>query len=60
MVEEYYVINQDIEPDTKLNEIKKLTIAISEGPNPEKEVIIPDMDTWNSFQEEKKKMKKLD
>ena len=48
MVEEYYVINQDIEPDTKLNEIKKLTIAISEGPNPEKEVIIPDMDTWNS------------
>lgn len=48
ITKEYHVINQSIEPQTNLKDIKKLTVAVSEGPNPDKEIIIPNMDTWNS------------
>lgn len=47
MIEEYKIISQNIESGTELKKAKKLTVAVSEGPNPEKEVIIPNMITWN-------------
>jgi len=50
MIEENYVISQNPIDGTNVNDIKILDIAISDGPNPEKEVVIPDMKTWNSTQ----------
>lgn len=47
MVEEYYIIGQDKKAGTKIKDIKNLKIAVSEGPNPDKEVIIPNMVTWS-------------
>lgn len=47
MIDEYHIIGQNIESGTKLKDVKALTIAVSEGPNPDKEVIIPNMITWN-------------
>ena len=47
MIEEYDIINQSIKAGTKLDDIKELTIVISEGPNPNKEIIVPDMVSWN-------------
>lgn len=47
IIEEYKIIGQNIESGTELKKVKKLTIAVSEGPNPEKEVIIPNMLTWS-------------
>jgi len=48
MVEEYGVISQDILSGTDLNNVKEITIAISEGPNPYKEIIVPSMISWDS------------
>ena len=48
LVPEYYVISQDTKIGTKIKEVKKLTLAISEGANPYKEIIIPNMVSWNS------------
>ena len=48
MISEYKIISQDVKSGTKLNDIKELTISISEGPNPYKEVIIPNMVSWDS------------
>ena len=50
MVEENYVISQSSLEGKKVSDIKVLDIAISDGPNPEKEVIIPNMKTWNTNQ----------
>ena len=50
MIEENYVISQSSLEGKKVSDIKVLDIAISDGPNPEKEVIIPDMKTWNTTQ----------
>jgi len=47
MIEEYKIIGQNIKSGTNLKKVKKLTIAISEGPNPDKDVIIPNMLTWS-------------
>lgn len=47
MVEEYYIIGQDKKAGTKIKDIKNLKIAVSEGPNPDKEVIIPNMVAWS-------------
>ncbi|MCI8346496.1 MAG: PASTA domain-containing protein [Bacilli bacterium] len=48
LIEEYHIISQSKKEGTLLKDIKELDIVISEGPNPDKEVIIPDMTTWNS------------
>lgn len=47
MIEEYKIIGQNIESGTNLKKVKKLTVAVSEGANPDKEVIIPNMLTWS-------------
>ena len=48
MVEEYHIISQNIKPGTKLKGISNLTVAISEGPSPYKEVVIPNMIDWDT------------
>ena len=48
MIPEYSIISQDIEVGTKLKDIQSITIAVSEGANPEKEVIVPNMVSWDS------------
>ncbi|MBQ6498049.1 MAG: PASTA domain-containing protein [Bacilli bacterium] len=47
MIEEYNVISQDVKSGTNLNKVKEITIAVSEGPNPNKEIIVPSMLTWD-------------
>lgn len=46
-IEEYYVISQNVEPGTLTKKIKSLTISVSDGPNLEKEVIVPNMIGWS-------------
>ena len=46
MVPEYDVISQELEK--KENKITGITVAVSEGPNPYKEIIVPSMITWDS------------
>ena len=48
MVAAYSIISQDIEEGTKTKDINELTVSVSEGPNPDKEIIVPDMDGWDS------------
>ena len=48
MVSEYKVISQKATFNKTGNKIKELTIAISDGPNPSKEIIVPNMITWDS------------
>ena len=48
MIDEYRVISQNVEPGTKLNNVENITVAISEGPNPSKEIIIPNMVSWDT------------
>lgn len=48
MISEYFVINQDVKAGTKLKEVDEITISISEGPSPYKEVILPNMMGWNT------------
>lgn len=50
MVEEYSVISQDIDPGTSLAQLKEITVSISEGPNPSKEIMVPSMIGWDSEQ----------
>ena len=47
MIEEYSVISQDIQSGTNLSKVKEITVAVSEGPNPNKEIIVPSMITWD-------------
>jgi len=48
MIEEYQVISQNVKYGTSLNKVDEITISISEGPNPSKEIMIPDMVSWDS------------
>lgn len=48
MVPEYSVISQNIDAGKKIKDVNELTVSISEGPNPDKEIIVPDMDGWDS------------
>lgn len=48
MVEEYNIISQNLEAGSSLKNISELTVSISEGPNPSKEMIIPNMITWEA------------
>ena len=50
IIKEYHVIYQDVLPDTKIKDIDKLTIAISEGPSPYKEIVLPNMVGWDTSQ----------
>ena len=48
MILEYHVISQKVSVNKKENKIKELTVSISEGANPSKEIMIPDMVSWDS------------
>ncbi len=48
MVSEYSVISQSIVAGEKLEKNKELTISVSEGPNPSKEIMVPNMITWDT------------
>lgn len=48
MVPEYSIISQDIPEGSKIKDIKEITVAVSEGPSPDKEIIIPEMNGWDT------------
>ncbi|MBR2678377.1 MAG: PASTA domain-containing protein [Bacilli bacterium] len=45
MISEYKVISQELEK--KNNKITGITVSVSEGPNPDKEIIVPSMISWD-------------
>lgn len=45
-IEKYKVISQSITPGTSIKEIDAITVVISDGPNPEKEAVVPNMIGW--------------
>ncbi len=47
MVDEYQIISQDVIQNTSLKNIKEITVSVSEGPNPSKEIMLPSMIGWN-------------
>ena len=47
MIGEYKVISQNLKPGVNPKD-KTLTVSISEGPSPNKDVVIPNMVTWDS------------
>lgn len=47
LVNEYLVISQDVKAGSKLNGVTNVTISISEGPNPYKDVVVPNMIDWD-------------
>lgn len=48
MVPEYEIISQSVTPGTKIKDVTKLVVAISEGPSPYKEIILPNMISWDT------------
>lgn len=48
MVPAYSIISQNYDSNSKIKDIEELEIAVSEGANPDKEIIVPDMDGWDS------------
>jgi beta-lactam-binding protein with PASTA domain len=48
MISEYKVISQDVKSGTSLAKVKELTVSISEGANPSKEIIVPSMIGWDT------------
>ena len=48
MIDEYKIISQDILPGSNIKNIKSITVSVSEGASPNKEVVVPDMTTWDS------------
>ncbi len=48
MVPAYSIISQDMEQGTKVKDINELTVSVSEGPNPDKEIIVPEMNGWDT------------
>ena len=48
MVDEYRIIGQDIDENTDIKDLKEITVSVSEGANPSKEIIVPSMITWDS------------
>lgn len=48
MINEYHIISQDVKAGTKLKDVESITVAVSEGPNPSKEIVIPNMVSWDS------------
>ena len=47
MVPEYSIISQDIKPGNSIKNVEEITVSVSEGPNPSKEIIVPSMITWD-------------
>ncbi len=47
MIEEYQIISQDVSYHTALKDIKEVTVSVSEGPNPSKEIMLPNMIGWD-------------
>ena len=50
MIDENFVISQSVKEGKNLKDVDVLKIAISDGPSPVKEVVIPDMKSWNKEQ----------
>ncbi len=48
MVNEYKVISQNTKSADKIEKTKEITVSVSEGPNPSKEIIVPNMITWDT------------
>ena len=48
MVEDYKIISQSVKAGTKVDGLKNIVVAVSEGPNPSKEIIIPSMIGWDT------------
>lgn len=48
VVKEYHIIYQDVKAGTKLKNINKVTVVVSEGPNPDREIIVSNMIGWES------------
>lgn len=48
MVDEYSIIGQNKDSSTPLKNLKSLTVVVSEGPNPLKEIVLPDMKNWDA------------
>lgn len=48
MIDEYHVISQDVMAGTNIKDVDKISIAISEGPSPYKEIMLPNMISWDS------------
>ena len=48
MVPEYEIISQSVIPGTKIKDVTKLVVSISEGPSPYKEIILPNMISWDT------------
>ena len=48
MVEDYKIISQSVKAGTKVDGLKNIVVAVSEGPNPSKELIIPSMIGWDN------------
>ena len=48
MVSEYKIISQDVKKDTNIKNLKEITVSVSEGANPSKEIIVPSMISWDT------------
>ena len=48
IIPEYEVITQSVDSNTNIKDIDEITVSISEGPNPYKEVVIPSMVGWDT------------
>lgn len=47
-IKEYDVISQNVEPGTILKNVKEITLIVSQGPDPNKNVIVPNMLGWDT------------
>ncbi len=48
MIPEYSVISQNVEAGSSLKDVDTIVVSISEGPNPAKEIMVPNMISWDS------------
>ncbi len=48
MIPEYRIISQNIKSGTSLGNVKEITVSVSEGANPSKEIIVPSMIGWDT------------
>lgn len=46
-IEQYKVMDQDVKAGTSIKKIEKITVTVSDGPNPGKETDLPNMIGWN-------------
>ena len=48
IVDEYTIISQSLKAGSSLKDVKSITVSISEGPSPYKEIIVPNMLDWDT------------